>query len=357
MSFYGLLLSPFALLYGFITWCRNKLFDWGILIEKKHAISIISVGNLSMGGTGKTPLTEHLIRLLKDDFKLATLSRGYGRKTKGFILADKNASAKTIGDESMQYFRKFENVVVAVSENRNLGVEKLMDSVPDLDLILLDDAFQHRYIKPGLSILLTDFYKLYTDDHVFPSGSLREFRSGAKRADIVIVTKAPVVLSPITRRRVEGELNLTKNQILLFSKIESEVLTPVFPSNKWKLKKHYSHIVLFSGIANNYPLQYHLRQFCSDLTVLTFPDHHIFSEKDIYRILKAYDDILGKNKIVVTTEKDVMRLIDCNRVYLIKEIPLFYIPIRAKFHNGDEEILKKKVNSYIASSKRHTKET
>ena len=333
------------------------LFDWGILIEKKHAIPLISVGNLSMGGTGKTPLTEHLIRLLQNDFKIATLSRGYGRKTKGFILADINASAKTIGDESMQYFRKFKNVAVAVSENRNLGVEKLVQAAPDLDLILLDDAFQHRFIKAGLSILLTDFYKLYTDDYVFPSGSLRELSHGAKRADIVIVTKTPIVLSPITRRRIEGELNLEKSQTLLFSKIESERLTPVFPSNKWKLKTHYSHIVLFTGIADNYPLQYHLRQFCSDLTVLTFHDHHIFNEKDIYRVLKVYDDIFSKNKIIVTTEKDVMRLIDCSRINLIKELPLFYVPIRTKFNKGDEEILIKKVKSYIASSKRHNKQT
>lgn len=355
MSFYGLLLSPFALLYGFITWCRNKFFDWGILIQKQHAIPIISVGNLSMGGTGKTPLIEHLIRLLKEDFKLATLSRGYGRKTKGFILADINATAITIGDESMQYYQKFENIVVAVCENRNLGVKKLMKAVPDLDLILLDDAFQHRYIKAGLSILLTDFYKLYTDDHMFPSGSLREFSCGAKRADIVIVTKTPVVLSPITRSRIEGELNLTKNQILLFSKVVSKVLTPVFPSNKWNLKKHYSNIVLFSGIANNYPLQEYLRQFCSDLTVLTFPDHHVYSEKDIYRILKAYEDIFSKNKIVVTTEKDVMRLIDCNRVSLIKGIPFFYVPISITFHDVDEKILKRKVENYLAMSERHSK--
>lgn len=259
VNFRALFLFPFALIYGLITWFRNKLFDWGILTEKIHSIPIISVGNLSMGGTGKTPLIEYLIRFLQNEYKLATLSHGYGRKTKGFLIADKNASAKKIGDESMQYVEKFPNISVAVDEIRNRGVEKLMKQVPDLDLILLDDAFQHRFIKAGLSIMLTDFYLLYSDDYVFPSGSLREFRSGAKRADIVIVTKTPIVLSPITRRRIEGELKLKEHQLLLFSKITYGNFTSFNKIEGTDLKKHYSHILLFTGIANNYPLQDHLR--------------------------------------------------------------------------------------------------
>ncbi len=355
MSFQGLFLLPFALLYGLITWFRNKLFDLGILPEKKHPVPIISIGNLSMGGTGKTPLTEYIIRLLTDDYKVATLCRGYGRETKGFVLADKNSSAKALGDESKQYLKKFSKVAVAVSENRNLGVEELLKNIPDLDIILLDDAFQHRFIKPGLNILLTDFFRLYTDDYVFPSGSLREFSSGANRADIVIVTKTPVILSPITRRRIAGELKLKNHQQLLFSKIEYDVLTPYFASNKTPLCKKYSHILLFSGIANNYPLQEHLNQFCSELTVISFPDHHLFNHKDIDRIIKTFDDIFSKNKILVTTEKDTMRLYDCKKAYLLEEIPFYYIPIRTIFQNVDGEIFNKEIKNFLSRSKRLSK--
>lgn len=346
---------PFALFYGLITWFRNKFFDWGVLSEKEHAVPLISVGNLSMGGTGKTPLTEYLIRLLQDDYKVATLSRGYGRKTKGFVLADEKANALTIGDESMQYFKKFAKATVAVSENRNKGVDKLLENVPDLELILLDDAFQHRHIKPGLQILLTDFYRLYSKDYVFPAGRLREFRSGSDRADIVVVTKTPVVLSPITRRRITRELNLKKNQLLLFSKIAYDKLTPYFPNYTKRLKKQYSHIVLFTGIANNYPLQDHLKQFCTELTVLSFPDHYAYQQKDIDHILKTYDDVFSKNKIVVTTEKDAMRLQDCKKIFLFEEVPFYYVPIRTVFHNGDGKLLSKACMEFLNNAKRHTK--
>lgn len=353
MDLLGFFLFPLSLLYGLITWVRNLLFDWGILPEKQHPIPVISIGNLSMGGTGKTPLTEYLIRLLQDDFKLATLSRGYGRKTKGFVLADKESTAVTIGDESLQYAQKFHHISVAVDANRNRGAETLLKKFDDLDLILLDDAFQHRFIKPGLNILLTDFYRLYSDDYVFPTGRLREFRSGANRADIVIVTKTPVVLSPITRRRIEGELKLKKHQLLLFSKIEYDNLTPV---NKKvveePIRKNYSHIVLFTGIANNYPLQDHLKQICSEITVLAFPDHHVYSQKDINQIVETYNGIFSRNKILVTTEKDFMRLQDCEDASLLEKIPFFYVPIHIVFHNGDGNVFSKEVKNYLFKSKR-----
>lgn len=356
MSLRALFLMPFAWLYGLIMWFRNKLFDWGILTEKEHYIPIISIGNLSMGGTGKTPMVESLIRLFQEEYKLATLSRGYGRKTKGFVIADENATAKIIGDESMQYVKKFPKAVVAVSENRNRGVEKLLKRVPDLELIILDDAFQHRFIKAGLSILLTDFYHLYSDDYVFPAGSLREFRRGARRADIIIVTKTPIVLSPITRRRITAELKLQKRQLLLFSKISYDKLLPYFDNNKKRLKKHYSHIVLFSGIANNYPLQDHLQQFCTDLTTLSFSDHHEYKPKDIDKILEAYNNVFSQNKILVTTEKDIMRLKSCELTSLFEGIPFYYIPIRTVFHNGDGELLSKASLSFLSNFKHSVKE-
>lgn len=329
------------------TWFRNLFFDIGILSVKKHAIPIISVGNLSMGGTGKTPMVEYLIRLLQNQFKVATLSRGYGRKTKGFVLADEMASAKTIGDESMQYLYKYNQVKVAVDENRNRGVNNLVKSFPDLDVVLLDDAFQHRWIKPGLSILLTDYFNLYSNDYVFPTGKLREFRGGAKRADIVIVTKTPVVLSPITRRRIAEELKLKEYQLLLFTKIIYDGLVPFLVSTKKRIKKRYSHIVLFTGIANNYPIQEYLQPLCSELTVLSYGDHHIYTQEDIDRILEKFNEVFTKDKILVTTEKDAMRLQSCCEVKFSDGTPLYYVPIRTVFHNGDGDLFSKKILDFL----------
>ena len=206
MRFLQILLLPFAFCYGMIMLVRNLLFDLGVLPSEKFDIPVISVGNLSLGGTGKTPHIEYLIRLMGDRMLTATLSRGYGRESKGFILASRRSNVKYIGDEPLQFVKKFHNIKVAVDEKRVRGIHKLMDKFPDLGLVLLDDAFQHRWVKPGISILLTDYHQLFTEDHVVPSGRLREFRSGAKRADVIIVTKTPKVFSPITRRRILEDL-------------------------------------------------------------------------------------------------------------------------------------------------------
>ena len=248
MNVRGIILLPVSILYGIITFFRNVLFDIGIFREKKHKnIITISVGNLSMGGTGKTPMVEYLIESLQDKYKIATLSRGYGRKTSGFKIANEKANAKIIGDEPMQYYSKYEKITVAVDGKRNRGVSKLIKANNELQIIALDDAFQHRWIKPNLSILLTDYHKMFHNDFVFPSGSLREFKWGSKRADIIVVTKTPVVLSPITRRRISDELNLETYQKLVFSKV---VYSGLKEWNTNKLKKipgHYSTIILFTG--------------------------------------------------------------------------------------------------------------
>ncbi len=347
LNFRSLLLYPLAVLYGLVTGMRNLFFNWKILPQKTYPLPIICVGNISMGGTGKTPMVEYLIRLLQANYKTAILSRGYGRKTKGYLLADQDATAMSIGDESLQYSKKFPFTAVAVSENRNKGVVNLLKDIPDLELIILDDAFQHRYIKAGFNILLTDYYRLYSDDYIFPAGNLRESRRGARRANLIIVTKTPVVLSPITRRRIAKELKLKKHQQLLFSKISYDGLKPYFKNQKSKIKQRYSHIVLFTGIANNYPLQDYLKQMCTDITVLSFPDHHLYNQKDINRILKVYNDVFSQNKILVTTEKDVMRLSDCKRIYLFEEIPFYYAPIHIQFQNGDGDVLGKSLSRYL----------
>lgn len=334
-----ILLLPLSILYGLITAFRNLLFDWGIFRVTKHQVPIISVGNLSMGGTGKTPHVEFLVSRLKEKHQLATLSRGYGRKTKGYVLANSESDANTIGDEPLQYYHKFENIKVAVDGNRNRGAKKLLFAHPEIELLILDDAYQHRYIHRDLNIMLTDFHNVYKKDHVVPSGQLREFRRGAKRADIIIITKTPVVLSPITRRRFEDELKLKDHQKLLFSKIEYDGFVCFNHNNKLIKSPNVSTIILFAGIANSYPLQDYLKKYCNELIVLSFADHHNYSQKDIELIHKTYTDVFGKNKIMVTTEKDAQRLATTKHKELLKSCPLYYIPIHVTFHNGDETIL------------------
>ncbi len=339
MSFKGILLLPVSFLYGIITFIRNILFNIGVFRQKTHSVTVISVGNLSMGGTGKTPLVEYLIKYLKKNHQLATLSRGYGRKTKGFRLADESSNANMIGDEPSQYYNKFDDILVAVDEKRNRGVAKLLATKNDLDVIILDDAFQHRWIKPDFSILLTDYHHMFHKDFVAPSGTLREYRAGSKRADIVIITKTPVVLSPITRREISDELNLKSYQKLLFSKIEYDGFISWEDHVLYKKAPEASTIILFTGIANSYPLQDYLKRNCSELINLSFPDHHNFTEKDIQHIYKTFEDQFTSNKILVTTEKDIQRLDVSPHRKILKVLPVFYVPIHISFHHDDEENL------------------
>ncbi len=353
MNILRVLLFPFACLYGLITQIRNKFFDWHILPSESFDMPVISVGNLSYGGTGKTPHIEYLVRLLEKEFKTATLSRGYGRKSKGFVMANEFSSFHEIGDEPLQYQQKFENIKVAVDECRRRGIKILHNSNHELDCILLDDAFQHRYVKPGLSILLTDFHKLYVNDYPIPTGTLRERRKGAKRADIIIVTKTNSVLSPITKRRIANLIKPRKNQTLYFSHIKYGSKISLTNFTETPEKKKYNTIILFTGIANSYPLQEHLRNFCSELIVLDFPDHHKYNEKDLEKIKTTYLDVFSKNKIIFTTEKDAMRLIKTNLFEEIKDLPIFYIPIEIKFHLGGEKGFNKQIVDYVKKNKRN----
>lgn len=354
MNIVRVLLFPFACLYGLITQIRNKFFDWGIIPSKSFNMPVISVGNLSYGGTGKTPHIEYLIRLLHKEFKVATLSRGYGRKTKGFVLANEFSSYQEIGDEPLQYSQKFKKIDVAVDECRRRGIKLLSNLKPDLNSILLDDAFQHRYVKPGLSILLTDFHKLYVNDYPMPTGTLREFRRGAKRADIIIVTKTNSVFSPITKRRITNLIKPCKHQSLYFSyiKYSHKVALTDFVENPEK--KKYNTIILFTGIANSYPLQEHLRNYCSELIILDFPDHHQYNVSDLEKIKTTYLDVFSKNKIIFTTEKDAMRLIKTDLFEKIKHLPIFYIPIEIKFHLGGEKGFEKQIVDYVKKNKRNS---
>ncbi len=342
-----MLLLPFAWLYGLIMLVRGKFFKWKILPSESFSIPVISVGNLSYGGTGKTPLVEYMIRLLSEDKYIATLSRGYKRKTKGFVLATKNSLLEEIGDEPLQYKTKFDSIEVAVHERRRKGIKQLMSTFTDLDVILLDDAFQHRYVKPGISILLTDFHKLYIKDFPIPAGTLREFRSAARRADIIIVTKTPSVLSPITRRRLTGLIKPKMHQQLLFSCISYDKPVPLLEKHRKLLKQRYNSILLFSGIANSYPLQEKLISMCYELHVMDFKDHHTYTERDLEKIKGNFDNMFTKNKAIFTTEKDAMRLNKSVLSKVIQNIPIFYIPIKIKFHNGDNIIFDDQIRGYV----------
>lgn len=355
MNIIRILLFPISCVYGIFMAIRNLLFEWKILPSESFNIPVISVGNLSYGGTGKTPHIEYLVRALQDKFKIATLSRGYGRRSKGFVLADKNSTYFDIGDESLQYKNKFEKIEVSVDAHRRKGIKILNNLFPKLGCILLDDAYQHRFVKPGLSILLTDFHKLYINDYPIPAGTLREFRSGSKRADIIIVTKTFSVFSPITKRRLTELIKPKKHQKLYFSYVKNGDLQPI-PGIKHVIdRKRYNTILMFAGIANSYPLQEHLKSMCSELIVMDFPDHHKYTVKDIEKIKKAYADIFSKNKIIITTEKDAMRIIKTDLFKQIIDLPVFYSPIEIKFHMGGDTEINNQITDYVSKHPRNSR--
>lgn len=315
------LLFPFAILYGLVTAIRNFLYDKQIFRSARFDIPVIAVGNLSVGGTGKSPQVEYLIRLLSADYKVAVLSRGYKRTTKGFVLADDTATAETLGDEPYQFHRKFPEILVAVDANRINGIKQLLQHKPDV--VLLDDAFQHRKVKAGCYILLTAYNDLYADDFILPMGNLRESRNGAKRADVIIVTKCPDNLSGPEQGEIRDKLALRPHQQLFFTFIDYDNF--VFGENgKLPVSEiRGQHKVLLAGIAKPKPFFSHLRHE-KDI-VLEFPDHHAFEEKEIALIVEK-----ANGHKIITTEKDYVRLKDRNIANL------FYLPIRSSFISGSE---------------------
>ena len=338
------ILFPFAILYGFITSIRNFLYDKGILKSYSFDIPVIAVGNLSVGGTGKTPQIEYLIRLLSPKYKVATLSRGYKRKSEGFILADSTSNAEILGDEPFQYYEKFKNIQVAVDADRKNGIEQLLSQVNKPEVILLDDAFQHRKVKAGFYILLTSYGDLYSDDFILPTGNLRESRSGAKRANVVIVTKCPVTLSLDEQNQIKRYLlrrdDKEENQELYFSFIDYDDFIYTEDTTIKVEEIRIQDKLLLAGIAKPTPFFDYLKS--KNEECLTFPDHHHFTEKDILDIKNK-----AQNKIVITTEKDFVRL----KGSIPKE-QLFYLPIRSSFLPGSENF-DKTIKNYVESSTRN----
>ncbi|KIA85188.1 tetraacyldisaccharide 4'-kinase [Flavobacterium sp. AED] len=331
------ILFPFAILYGLITSIRNFLFDKGILKSYSFDLPIIAVGNLSVGGTGKTPQIEYLIRLLSDKYKIATLSRGYKRQSEGFILADANSNAAILGDEPFQFYQKFPNIQVAVDTNRKNGIEQLLSQSNKPEVILLDDAFQHRKVKAGFYILLTSYGDLYSDDFILPTGNLRESRSGAQRGNIIIVTKCPSPLSLDEQKEIKNKLKLSLNQELYFTYIDYDDC--IYSENRKIKVDEIKSLgkVLVAGIAKPEPFFTYLKN--TNDACLSFPDHHNFTDKDILEIKN-----LAQNSLIITTEKDYVRL----KGSLPSE-QLFYLPIKSSFISGSENFDKVILN-YILNN-------
>jgi tetraacyldisaccharide 4'-kinase len=314
---------------------------------------------LCVGGTGKTPHIEYLIRLLKPEFYLATLSRGYGRKTKGFLLADTRSTSSEVGDEPLQFKRKFPSVRVSVDPKRVNGINQLLKNYPSLQVVLLDDAFQHRSVQPGLSIMLTDYSKLYSKDFIVPTGSLREFKGGVKRADIIIVTKCPPILLSIEKKRVLSEIKPKEHQTVYFSFIKYGDFMPLHSESKnpfskeFYFERNYS-VILLTGIANTSPLEYYLKDKIKNITRAKYPDHHHYTKGDLENVRKIFNNIAASNKIILTTEKDAMRLKDPEYAEVIKGLPIFYIPIEIDFHDKDKEQFNEQILNYVRSNQKHS---
>lgn len=330
----NLLLAPISWIYGLLVWLRNLLYDDHILRSTEVSIPTICVGNLAVGGTGKTPMSEYLINLLSQNYKVALLSRGYGRQTSGFRLANEHDTAQTIGDEPMQIHRHFPDIPVAVCADRVKGVRRLQQLFPDLQCIILDDAYQHRKLRCGFSVLLTPYDRLYVHDHMLPWGRLRDLPSQSIRANVVVVTKCPDAMQPIDRRIVANALAMPSYQQLCFAQIAYQTLPlPATP-------------LLLTGIANPSPILQHLQKQYPDTELMAFPDHHAFTNKDVKNILEKAKDYA----CVVTTEKDYMRL---QQTSLVEELgeKLLVQSIQTDF-GLDKETFDRAILLYVSENNR-----
>ncbi len=330
-----------SLLYGLVTFIRNRLYDTNILKEKKFDAHTIGVGNLAVGGAGKTPLVEYLIRLLqKENVGIATLSRGYKRKTSGFVLATDSSTADDIGDEPLIYKSKYK-VQVAVDGNRVRGVETLLAQGTEAPkVILLDDAFQHRAIKCGLSIVVSEFNHLYVHDSMLPSGTLREYQSGISRADVIVISKTPDRTTAIEMRAVLKDIHALAHQRVFFSYLKYGELYSIHnPNNKIDtLNDLYRYrVISFAGIANAQPMVNYLKEYAAEVKHLPFPDHHQFVEKDLEDMETYYQSLPGGNKLLVTTEKDLMRLKNQQVWSLAKTMNIYVLPVEVSFKDKEEE--------------------
>lgn len=342
------LLLPFSVLYGTLIYIRNTLYDAGILKSNRFSVPVISVGNLSVGGAGKTPHIEWLTELLKDYINIGILSRGYKRKTTGFRWVSYSDHASDTGDEPLQYKRKYrDEIVVAVSESRAFGIPMMIRQYPDLQTILLDDAFQHREVAPGLNILLTAFDHLYTRDYILPAGRLREWPSSAKRADIIIVSKCPEDHSRIDAPAIIRELRPLPQQKVFFTYYQYDYPYHLSnPSYRIRLDQELD-IILLSAIANTKYLLDYLENEAGSIHEIEFTDHHAYSQNDIEFIAKVYNNRNTESKIILTTEKDATRLEPYKSFFIQHQIPVFILPVKVRFHFEGHTEFEKLVKDFL----------
>ena len=349
-------LLPFSWIYGSIVRFRNWLFDMGLKKSKSFSIPIISVGNITVGGSGKTPHVEYLIRLLHDKAKIAVLSRGYKRKSHGYVLAEESTTMPEIGDEPFQMHQKFSDIYVAVDAKRARGIENLQndEATKDVDVVLLDDAFQHRYVKPGINILLVDYHRLIIYDKMLPAGRLREPLSGKNRADIVIITKCPKDLKPMEFRVLTKAMDLYPFQKLYFTSIDYDTPKGVFEEKQIELDKLQDyHVLLLTGIASPKQMEHDLKPMTKDITNLSFGDHHSFKGKDIDRINDAFES-MPEPRIIITTEKDAVRLRETEGLYEKVKSNMYELPIKVSFMLEQEENFNEKIISYVRKNSRNS---
>jgi len=334
---------------------RNMMFNLNILRSKEFEVPVISVGNITVGGTGKTPHTEHLIKLLSKKFNIAVLSRGYKRKSMGFQLVETSSTSRHAGDEPLQIKMKFPNVMVAVDENRVRGIEKILEiSEKHPDVIILDDAFQHRYVTPSINILLIDYSRMITEDDLLPLGRLREPASNRDRANIIIVTKCPREIKPIDERIITKDLHIWPYQDLFFSRIKYGEIVPLFPDKVLEEKvciDSETGVLLLTGIANAQSLKARLLQSTSSVVSAEFPDHHPFTQKDMEQVATQLVNMAATKKIIITTEKDTFRIREIENLPEIILANLYYIPIEIKFINQTDNDFDKKILKYVGENK------
>ena len=349
-------LLPFSWIYGSIVRFRNWLFDMGLKKSKSFSIPIISVGNITVGGSGKTPHVEYLIRLLHDKAKIAVLSRGYKRKSHGYVLAEESTTMPEIGDEPFQMHQKFSDIYVAVDAKRARGIENLQndEATKDVDVVLLDDAFQHRYVKPGINILLVDYHRLIIYDKMLPAGRLREPLSGKNRADIVIITKCPKDLKPMEFRVLTKAMDLYPFQKLYFTSIDYDTPKGVFEEKQIELDKLQDyHVLLLTGIASPKQMEHDLKPMTKDITNLSFGDHHSFKGKDIDRINDAFES-MPEPRIIITTEKDAVRLRETEGLYEKVKSNMYELPIKVIFMLDQQDNFNEKIISYVRKNSRNS---
>lgn len=350
MKYLRLLLFPFSLLYGLVVIMRNWCYDAGLLKSQEFNAPVIVVGNLEVGGAGKSPMTEYLVRLLKSDNKLAILSRGYGRETKGYHLANTSSTATQIGDEPAQFKAKFPDVTIAVCEDRVHGINQLL---PKHNLILLDDAYQHRAVKPGLSVLLFDYTRITWPHLLLPAGNLREPFSGRWRADIIIISKCPEVLSEDEQAKLAAIVDAMPYQQLYFTTIAYQNLQDMSGNAVDITIDATTTLFLLTGIANPQPLLHHLKKYTPDIIHHKYPDHHQFSLKNISKLADEFSACKSQKKVIITTEKDAQRLREQSLQSLVDQLPVLVLPIGVKFLNNGGDNFDKTVKEYVSEYTKH----